>query len=90
DYGPRQVEFVCPAELWGTPKNLTNTIDAHNREVIAIADRFENVVFVDQLKNITPSGTNFSDPCHLTDAGCQLFVGKLMSQLSRRLPATNN
>jgi hypothetical protein len=90
DYGPRQVEFVCPAELWGTPENLTNTIDAHNREVIAIANRFENVVFVDQLKNITPSGTNFSDPCHLTDAGCQLFVDKLMSQLSRRLPATNN
>lgn len=73
-----------PAEVWGEPDAVIATVQAHNQVVRELATGRRDVLFVDLAEQMPQSGQNFSDICHLTDAGCERFVASVMSELSVR------
>ena len=77
DYGHGQFELA--AELWGKPANVIAGINAHNQQVREVASEYPNTLLVELALEIPHSVENFSDPCHLTDRGCELFVSRLLA-----------
>lgn len=81
DYGHSPIKL--PAEEWGIPANLAKAMDIHNRAIAKIANTNKNSVYIDQNALLPKSGRIFSDPCHLTEAGCIEFA----RNVARALPA---
>ena len=77
DYGHGQFELA--AELWGKPANVIAGVNAHNQQVREVALKYPNTLLVELAHEIPHSSENFSDPCHLTDRGCELFVARLLA-----------
>ena len=73
--------FRIPVESWGPAEGVAAAVAAHNREIRDLAERREDVVFVDQHKRLSHEGHLFSDVCHLTDAGIETFVDGLVQTL---------
>jgi lysophospholipase L1-like esterase len=82
DYGDGHYQLA--AELWGYPKNVTATIDAHNSVLHEIHQRHDNVLFIDQQRNVPSNGQQFSDPCHLTDTGIKTFVSQMLPVIKQK------
>ena len=68
-------------EHWGSPAMVAAIIDEHNQRTIDVAQRHRNTMIVDQVTGIPASGESFSDVCHLTPAGCKLFVSNLLKEV---------
>lgn len=75
--------FMTELGTWGTPKAVKSAIDAHNLVVREVAGQHANVLFVDQKQNMPPDGIHFSDVCHLTERGIDVFVGHVMDAAQR-------
>ncbi len=82
-------EFAIPAETWGYPWNVTATLDAHNAEIRDLVVREPAVIFIDQQKLIPRNGQHFSDPCHLTAAGCRAFADNMLGEILTRIDDDN-
>ena len=74
DYG----KHGSPLEIWGEPANVVAGMAAHNAVIRSVAARSKGAIFVDQAKRMPGGAANFDDCCHLTDAGCRLFVQNLV------------
>jgi hypothetical protein len=88
DYGSGLHEL--PAEVWGRPRHVAATIEAHNTAIRELAGRYDNVIFIDQQRLLPADGEHFSDPCHLTEAGCRAFVENVLSVLKQPLNNARN
>jgi lysophospholipase L1-like esterase len=75
DYGKGQ--FQLPTEVWGHPPDVLAAVKVHNAVIRDVAERFDNVRFVDQEKLLPRNGKVFADVCHLTPHGCRLFAKNL-------------
>jgi hypothetical protein len=67
-------KYDVGVDVWGTPEGVRAAITAHNGALREIADRHKSAILVDEEKQMPKSGTYFSDPCHLTDAGIAKFA----------------
>ena len=61
-------------------------VQKHNAVIEDIANRFDNVLYVDQVRLLPNSGTTFCDICHLTPQGGRAFVGNLIPVIEREFP----
>jgi hypothetical protein len=83
DYGPGQ--YGSTIRTWGTPQGVRAAIDAHNGVIRELAGRYKNVILIDQQAAMPPNGKNFSDACHLTTEGIDVFVRHLMDSIRPEL-----
>jgi len=74
DYGFDDSLYPHPIEIWGKPENVVAGISAHNAIIEDVAERYNNVTFIDQNKLIPKNGQYFNDICHFTYEGCKIFV----------------
>jgi hypothetical protein len=81
DYGAGA--FHLAIELWGLAANVAKTIDIHNSVIRELARKYTNVTYIDEQSLLPKNARIFSDPCHLTDAGCKEFA----RNVADRLPA---
>jgi hypothetical protein len=88
DYGHGDYGF--PVETWGDPAAVIAAITIHNTVIQNIANRFDNVLYIDQKRLLPRNGSTFSDVCHLTKRGISLFVGNLVAVIERRFPVNGN
>lgn len=88
-YGPPAF-IKCPVELWGTAEHVPPTIDLHNEIIVDLANKYDNVIFVDQRKLVSANGENFGDVCHLTIQGRQLFVKNLCDAVAEHFSSTEH
>ena len=65
--------YKSPVEVWGWADNVRNTIAAHNRVIREVAADHPELLFIDMEAEVTQPA-DFSDVCHLTDAGIDHFV----------------
>jgi hypothetical protein len=70
-----------PVELWGRPEYVAAAVDQHNAVIRDLAAHNPGVVYVDQERLLPHSRAIFTDCCHLTEEGCALFVGNLLTAL---------
>jgi hypothetical protein len=70
-----------PVSIWGEPANVIAAVDAHNAVARAVAAEHPEVTFVDQRALIPGGKTHFNDCCHMTPAGCRLWVENLIAKL---------
>lgn len=78
----RQLDYAAPlhsVDIWGEPKNVVSTIEAHNNIVVKLSQEFDTPL-VDQKALIPTKGENFNDICHLTHEGTRVFVGNILQQ----------
>lgn len=85
DYGAGSYRLA--AEVWGRPRNVAATVDAHNRVIREIRKQHGNVLFVDQRRLLAEKNLSFSDPCHLSDTGINDFVANLVPAVERHFDA---
>ncbi len=78
--------YELPAEVWGKPENVIAAIEAHNEEIRKLARR-DDVIFIDQERELPHDGRHFADVCHLTDRGCEKFVQDLLPAIKAQFPA---
>jgi len=72
---------VSPVALWGTPENVTRTMDQQNEVIRGLAAGNGDFFFVDQQK-LMPSGKRYyHDICHFTEEGCARFVDNIVAHL---------
>ena len=82
-YGTGRHEL--PVEVWGLPENVVAAIEAHNQEIRKLVKR-EDVIFIDQQKEMPRDGRHFSDVCHLTNEGCEKFVENMLPAIKAQFP----
>lgn len=72
--------YELPVEAWGLPDNVRRTLEAHNRQIrdLAMATAGPNLRFVDFARRFPADGEHFSDVCHLTEAGIQLWIQTIL------------
>lgn len=87
DYPPfEQSRQACPVQMWGTPEGVRNGVAAHNQILRELAAaNLQDVVFVDQAREIPADGRHFIDVCHFTPQGCRSFVDNLLPRLVQHL-----
>lgn len=79
EYSYGEGPFGMPVEDWGLPEHVPAIMDAQNRAIRELARR-KDVLLVDQAKLIT-GRDSFCDVCHLSYAGCEVFVQNVMSAI---------
>lgn len=77
DYG----QHIYPIELYGMPEHVAAGLDAHNREVRALAES-RNLEFIDAEAGIPRHAEYFNDVCHLSEAGCAMLTSLIEERLS--------
>ncbi len=83
-FNKRALDYTAyhfPVEQWGKPACVAKGVDAHNAVIRELAPRYDNVVFVDQEREIPKSGLYFNDVCHLTHRGCERFVDNILNKI---------
>ena len=80
-YGSGQ--FELPMAVWGDSANVLEAVRVHNAVIRDVANRYDNVRFVDQRALLPGDGSVFTDPCHLTKKGCELFAANILATLRR-------
>ena len=80
DYG----KHTAPIELWGLPENVRKGLAIHNKILREIAAAHSDVAFVELDGVIPKDAKHFDDCCHLADAGCKIFVDRLVDGLPIR------
>ena len=88
DYAEGGFKHAC--DTWGFPENVRKTVDAHNERIQAVAVDCPSCPYVDMAVQIGDRGDDFSDVCHLSDAGikrfCELAVKDILeSEFGKRL-----
>lgn len=82
NYGHRSGSNPCPLEMWGEPDSVRRCVETHNLTIRALAEaNSDQVLFIDQNREIPATGEFFIDACHFTEAGCQRFVDNLLPRL---------
>ncbi|MHC4880337.1 MAG: SGNH/GDSL hydrolase family protein [Planctomycetota bacterium] len=76
EYGYGEGPFGMPVEDWGLPEHVPAIMDAQNEAIRRLAAE-KNVLLIEQAKLITEK-QDFCDVCHLSYAGCELFVRNVM------------
>lgn len=71
--------FGMPVEDWGLPKHVPAIMEAQNKAIRQLAEE-QHVLLIDQAALIT-GRDNYCDVCHLSYAGCELFVQNVMDAL---------
>ena len=74
-------QYGLATELWGAPENVHRGVNVHNEQVVAVARKHPEELFVDMASALTELPL-FSDVCHLSPAGIDRFVEILSSQLA--------
>ncbi len=82
EYGYGEGTFGMPVEDWGLPEHVPAIMDAQNEAIRKLAAE-KNVLLIDQAKLITEK-KDFCDVCHLSYAGCELFVQNVMKAIAER------
>ena len=78
-YGYGKGPFGMPVEDWGLPEHVPAIMKAQNDAIRELATE-ENVLLIEQAELIT-GRDNYCDVCHLSYAGCELFVRNVMEAL---------
>ena len=78
-YGYGEGPFGMPVEDWGLPEHVPAIMKAQNDAIRELAAE-ENVLLIEQAELIT-GRDNYCDVCHLSYAGCELFVRNVMEAL---------
>lgn len=81
DYG----SHLSKVELWGAAENVKRTLDAHNAVTRRIAAENPGVTLIDEQALMPTGAKYFNDICHLTDAGCAVFVQHIRAGLASSL-----
>jgi hypothetical protein len=76
---------VSTIALWGTPENVKRTLDVHNAVTRRIAAENPGVTLIDEQALMPTGARYFNDICHLTDAGCAVFVQHIRDGLASSL-----
>jgi len=76
-------------EFWGKPENVVAGISAHNAIIEDVAERYNNVTFIDQNKLIPKKGQYFNDICHFTYEGRDIFVDNISQAILEIVRSTN-
>ncbi|MBI1314984.1 hypothetical protein GC176_27140 [bacterium] len=79
DYHYGKGPFGMPVEDWGLPEHVPAIMAAQNDAIRRLAAE-KNVLLIEQARLITGRG-NYCDVCHLSYAGCELFVQNVMDAL---------
>ncbi len=74
--------LVTGVNAWGTAEGVVAGMAAHNAAVRNVRVERPTVLFVDQAAGIPASDHWFTDPCHLTDEGCRLWIANLSRALA--------
>ena len=78
-YGYGEGPFGMPVEDWGLPEHVPAIMKAQNDAIRELAAE-ENVLLIEQAELIS-GRDNYCDVCHLSYAGCELFVRNVMEVL---------
>jgi hypothetical protein len=81
--GYGQGKYAMGADVWGTPEGIEAAIIAHNGVIRDIARQHKSVILIDEERQMPKSGSYFSDPCHLTEAGIAKFAEHAMPAVRR-------
>lgn len=76
DYGYGEGVFGMAVEDWGLPEHVPAIMAAQNQAIRDLAAE-KNVLLIEQAELIT-GRENYCDVCHLSYAGCELFVENVM------------
>ncbi len=71
--------FGMPVEDWGLPEHVPAIMEAQNTVIRELAAE-KNVLLIEQAELIT-GRDNYCDVCHLSDAGCEVFVQNVMDAI---------
>jgi lysophospholipase L1-like esterase len=71
-----------PVEIWGSPENVRDGIEAYNNIIRREAASRKKVLFVDEAMLMPRKRIYFNDVCHFTAAGSTLFVEPIAKVLS--------
>lgn len=61
-------------EMWGSSQGVYKAVHAHNDIVRRLATEYSHVSFVELQDRIPYNPVHFYDACHLTDAGCGVWM----------------
>jgi hypothetical protein len=64
----------CPIEIWGKPRHVMNGIKIHNDVINKFVKHNQDVIFIDQDKNLSNKHSYFSDVCHFNPEGIKAFI----------------
>jgi hypothetical protein len=73
---------LAPVEMWGPPRGVTRTVNAHNAIVRDLAAHTPDVRFVDLARLMPASGRYYNDPCHLSARGCRAMAKLLLEHVA--------
>ncbi|MCF8062168.1 MAG: hypothetical protein K9M82_06605 [Deltaproteobacteria bacterium] len=77
----------CAVEIWGEREHVVKGLQAHNRVIRNLEERFsEGVRLVDQEERMPRGRDYFNDVCHLTQRGCDVFVENIVRGIGDLLP----
>lgn len=85
DYGEGHHQLAV--EVWGEPAGVKKAIATHNAVIRKLHRDHPQTIFVDMKTHLPESGRIFSDVCHLTPDGCDVFVSRMMPAIEERFPA---
>ncbi len=78
-FGYGEGPFGMPVEDWGLPEHVPAIMKAQNEAIRELAAE-KNVLLIEQAELIT-GRENYCDVCHLSFAGCELFVRNVMDAI---------
>lgn len=76
-------------EAWTAPEYIAPALAAQNNEILDLAAESSNVILCDQVKHMPAEGKYFSDVCHMTAVGRNLFAKNIMDVIEPILPPTD-
>ena len=73
--------WCCPIEIWGKPEHTLNGIKIHNDVINKFVKQNQDVIFIDQDKNLSNKHSLFRDVCHFRPEGIQKFIQLMQPHL---------
>ncbi len=73
-------------EAWTAPQYVAPSLAAQNIEIENLAAESKNVILCDQVQHMPAAGKYFSDVCHMTAIGRDLFAQNIMDVIEPILP----
>jgi GDSL-like Lipase/Acylhydrolase family len=83
-FGDRPDSSRCAPEQWGLPQNVVAALDAQNAVIRELAQKHDEVLFIDAQAAMPVQQGLFVDACHLSAAGSQRFVEMFWSAVEQR------
>ena len=75
-------QYGFPVESWGEPEAVRTAVAAHNRIIRSAADSNPRVTLLNLETLLIKDVASFSDPCHLSDSGLDMFINHMISELA--------